>query len=120
MPKDIPSFCTLLPNAEPPLNPPPPNAILANVIPRILNILFTSLFCFPLSLQPIQFPLLDFLSLLQALLLVLLARLLHVHPVDLDEAVHALDRVAGKLLACREQIGVDRFGDEVEVPCGYC
>jgi hypothetical protein len=107
----------LLPDPKPPLNSPPPHSILPNIVPRILHILLALGLRLILPLQPILFPLLDLLCLLQPLLLVHLARLLHVHFVHLDEAAGGLEGVAQEVFARGEQVGEDGLGDEVEVPC---
>jgi hypothetical protein len=107
----------LLPNAKPPLNPPPPYTILPNIIPRILYIFVPLSLSLLQPLQPILFPLLHLLGLLQPLLLVQLARLLHVHLVHLDEAARGLEGVAQEVFARREQVREDGLGDEVQVPC---
>lgn len=106
----------LLPNPQPPLHPPSPHAILPNIISWILNIFLALLLRLSLPLQPILPPLLDILGLLEPLLRIQLARLLHVHFVDLNEPARGVDGVVQKVLARGQEVGVDGFGDEVEVP----
>jgi hypothetical protein len=110
---------TSLPDAKPLLHPPPPDTILTNVIPWVLNIFLTPLLGLPLSLQSELLPLLNLFGLLQPLLLVLLRRLRHVHLVDFNEARGGFEGVADKVFACRKQVAEDGLGDEVHVPCGY-
>ena len=108
-----------LPDAKPPLNPPPPYTILANVIPRILDIVLALLLGHPLPFQPVLLPLLNVLCLLEPLLRVDVARVGHVHLVDVNESLGALDGVAQKVAAVGKEVGVDGFGHEVHVPCCY-
>jgi len=82
-----------LPNAKPPLNSPSSNTILSHVIPRIFNILLPPLLGLPLPHEPVLFPLLHLLGLLQSLLLVLLRRLCHVHLVNFDKSRCGLEGV---------------------------
>lgn len=108
-----------LPDTKPPLNPPPPNTILPNIIPRILDILLALQLSLPHPLQPILLPLLDLLGLLQPLLLVLLRRLLHMHLVDLNESRRGFEGVAQEIFARGKQVAEDGLGDKVHVPCCY-
>jgi hypothetical protein len=98
----ITPFPTLLPNAKPPLHPPPAHSILPNIVSRILHILPALGLGLLQPLQPILFPLLHLLSLLQPLLLVDLARLLHVHFVDFDKTTARFEGVAEEVFAIGE------------------
>lgn len=115
-----PTNSPLLPNSKPSLNSPPPDSILANVVSRILDIFFSSLLCLSLPLQPINLPLLNFLGLPQALLLVYLRGLHHVHPVDFDEAPRALNGVASKFSARRYEVCIDGLVHEIHPPRRNC
>jgi hypothetical protein len=110
----------LLPNSKPPLHPPPPDTVLANIVPRILNVLLTPLLGLPNSLQPILLPLLDLILLLQPLFLHNLRLVRDVHPVDFDEAAGRLVRVAEELFARGHELAVDGLGHEIHVPGGNC
>lgn len=105
-----------LPNTKPPLNPPSPDTILANVISRILNIFLAPLFSFTDPLRPILPPLVNLIFLLQPLLLNDLCLVHHVHLVDFAEAPHRLPWVAEVLFARGEELGVYGLGHHVHVP----
>ena len=108
----------LLPNAKPPLHPPPSDAILSNVIPRILHVLFSSLLRLPYPLQSILFPLLNLFLFLQSLLLHDLRLMRYVHLVNLDEATGRLPRMSEEFFARGDELAVDSLGHEVHVPGG--
>lgn len=110
----------LLPDTKPSLDPPSPDTILSNIIPRVLHILLAPLFRLPNPLQPVLFPLLNLLLLLQTLVLHNLCLVRNMHLVDVDEAARRLERMAEKLFARGYQIAVDGLGHEVHVPCCDC